>query len=214
MSNLIGRAQQFVAELKRRSVFQVASVYAVTAWGATIGAAELLPAFGAPAWAVPAFAAVAVLGFPIAVGLAWAFEVTPHDEAHAAGPDMHGASGATTALFGASGVVRVAWRDTFGVEQERLFDQPFALGRDMSCALRFDDALVSRRHAEVNHEHGVWYVADLGSRNGTLLDGQRITRALLPPRGVIRLSEGGPAVHIELRGIQSAATQLAGAKPA
>jgi hypothetical protein len=77
MAKPVSRFQALLAELKRRNVFKVASVYAVTAWAASMGAAELLPAFGAPDWSVRIFVLFALLGLPIAVVLAWAYEITP-----------------------------------------------------------------------------------------------------------------------------------------
>jgi hypothetical protein len=71
MAKPVSRFQALLAELKRRNVFKVASVYAVTAWAASMGAAELLPAFGAPDWSHSCFR----WGLPIAVVLAWAYEM-------------------------------------------------------------------------------------------------------------------------------------------
>src|SRR4029434_4468068 len=67
----------FVAELKRRNVYKVAIVYAVTAWLLIQAASILLPTFEAPAWVMKVVVMAVVLGFPIAVILAWAFELTP-----------------------------------------------------------------------------------------------------------------------------------------
>jgi hypothetical protein len=192
--------RSFVQELKRRKVFQVGSLYLLTAWGASQGAVSFFPVFNAPPWAVPLFIAFAVLGFPIAIVLAWAFDVTPEGVVRDSGTRKQDENPpTTTTLFGANGVVRVKWRDATGQPQERSFDRGFMVGRDASCAIRFDDALVSRRHAEVSFAGGLWWVADLGSRNGTLLDGQRVQRQVLPSRGVIRLSEAGPILEMELK---------------
>jgi adenylate cyclase len=65
------------AELKRRNVYKVAVVYAVTAWLLVQAASILLPTFEAPTWVMKVVVLVVVLGFPIAVILAWAFELTP-----------------------------------------------------------------------------------------------------------------------------------------
>ena len=107
MAKPVSRFQVLLAELKRRNVFKVASVYAVTAWGASMGAAELLPAFGAPEWSVRIFVLVAVLGLPMAIVLAWAYEITPQgivrDVVPDADPDgapQHAARDNTTMLFG------------------------------------------------------------------------------------------------------------------
>ena len=53
-------------ELRRRKVFRVGSLYLVTAWGASLGAAELFPAFGLPDASVRIFVSVAILGLPVA----------------------------------------------------------------------------------------------------------------------------------------------------
>lgn len=64
-------------ELKRRKVFRVAGVYAVVAWLLMQVAATVLPALQMPDWTVSFVAMLFILGFPIAVILAWAYEVTP-----------------------------------------------------------------------------------------------------------------------------------------
>src|SRR5438552_2279758 len=69
--------QNFFAELKRRNVYKVAVAYAVAAWLLIQAASILFPTFEAPAWVMKVFVAIIVLGFPIALVLAWAFEITP-----------------------------------------------------------------------------------------------------------------------------------------
>jgi predicted component of type VI protein secretion system len=53
------------------------------------------------------------------------------------------------------------------------------LGRSRECDITLDDANVSRRHAEVRHENGDWWIVDLGSTNGVEVNGKRIDRAQL-----------------------------------
>src|SRR3954466_5549351 len=67
----------FFAELKRRNVYKVAVAYAVVGWLLIQAASILFPTFEAPAWVMKVVVAVVVLGFPIALILAWAFELTP-----------------------------------------------------------------------------------------------------------------------------------------
>lgn len=64
-------------ELKRRNVFKVAAVYAVTAWLLIQTALTLLPAIEAPSWLMPGFVVFLVLGFGLIVFISWAFEATP-----------------------------------------------------------------------------------------------------------------------------------------
>lgn len=66
-----------IAELKRRSVFKVGAVYVVVAWLVIQAASIALPAFDAPAWVLRVFILVLLLGFPVALVMAWAFEMTP-----------------------------------------------------------------------------------------------------------------------------------------
>jgi adenylate cyclase len=64
-------------EFKRRKVFRVAVVYAATAFAVLQGADIMLPNLGVPDWAMRFLVALVLLGFPIALVLAWALEVTP-----------------------------------------------------------------------------------------------------------------------------------------
>ncbi|MBC5823602.1 MAG: FHA domain-containing protein [Candidatus Eremiobacteraeota bacterium] len=59
------------------------------------------------------------------------------------------------------------------------------IGRDASVAQAIiaTDSAVSRRHAQVSLEHGVLTIADLGSRNGTLVDGVPIAQPVALMRG-------------------------------
>src|SRR5437868_14334887 len=67
----------FFAELKRRNVYKVAVAYAVVAWLLIQAASIFLPAFDAPPWVMKIFIIVIIFGFPVALILSWAFEITP-----------------------------------------------------------------------------------------------------------------------------------------
>src|SRR5438128_5728193 len=67
----------FLTELKRRKVYRVAVAYAIVAWLLTQAASILFPTFEAPGWVMKVFVAAIVLGLPIALIIAWAFELTP-----------------------------------------------------------------------------------------------------------------------------------------
>ncbi len=66
-----------IAELRRRSVFRVAAVYAAIGWLLIQIADILFETFQSPGWVMQTFTAMIALGFPLAVILAWAFELTP-----------------------------------------------------------------------------------------------------------------------------------------
>ncbi len=64
-------------ELSRRKVFKVGAAYLVVAWLAVQAASIAFPAFEAPGWALRIFILIALLGFPISLVFAWAFDFTP-----------------------------------------------------------------------------------------------------------------------------------------
>ena len=64
-------------ELKRRNVFKVAVAYAVMAFLLAQVAQLILPTFNAPQWVLQTLIFLLILGFPLALVLAWAFELTP-----------------------------------------------------------------------------------------------------------------------------------------
>ena len=69
--------RNFFSELKRRNVYKVAIAYGVVAWLLLQAASILFPTFEAPTWTMKVFVAMTALGFPIALIIAWAFELTP-----------------------------------------------------------------------------------------------------------------------------------------
>src|SRR5215471_10091326 len=67
----------FFGELKRRNVYKVAVAYIVAGWALAQGLAQVLPVFSIPNWVIQLLVVLIVMGLPIALGLAWAFELTP-----------------------------------------------------------------------------------------------------------------------------------------
>ncbi len=64
-------------ELRRRNVFKVGAAYAIVAWLLIEVSSVLLPTFNAPEWIMQVFTLFVILGFPVALLLAWAYEMTP-----------------------------------------------------------------------------------------------------------------------------------------
>jgi len=67
----------FFSELKRRNVYKVAVAYAVVGWLLVQVATQVFPFFEIPNWAVRLVVLAIIIGFPIALIIAWAFELTP-----------------------------------------------------------------------------------------------------------------------------------------
>ena len=68
---------KFFAELKRRNVYKVAVAYAVIGWLLVQVTTQVFPVFEIPNWALRLIVLAIIIGFPIALVLAWAFELTP-----------------------------------------------------------------------------------------------------------------------------------------
>jgi TolB-like protein/Flp pilus assembly protein TadD len=71
------KTKNFFAELKRRKVYRVAVAYAVVSWLLIQIATQVFPFFEIPVWAVRLVVVLLALGFPVALLLAWAFDLTP-----------------------------------------------------------------------------------------------------------------------------------------
>src|SRR6266550_4080349 len=72
----------FFAELKRRNVYKVAVAYAVVGWLLVQVTTQVFPIFEIPNWALRLIVLAIIIGFPIALVIAWAFELTPEGIKH------------------------------------------------------------------------------------------------------------------------------------
>jgi serine/threonine-protein kinase len=88
---MASRLSVFLGELKRRKVYQVAAVYVVVGFGVASGAQYVFEMLGFPLLAARFVAVLIVLGLPVAIVLAWAYEVRP-EEPRAAGEHLPSAS--------------------------------------------------------------------------------------------------------------------------
>jgi len=94
-----------------------------------------------------------------------------------------------------------------GADQGKRFElksKPMALGRDQSNPIRLHDTEVSRRHAEIRPVDQSYRIVDLGSANGTFVNGQPIDQAPLRPGDRLQLGQTvmlfseGPGVERDL----------------
>src|SRR5437899_5655179 len=80
--------RNFFAELKRRNVYKVAVAYAIVGWLLVQVATQVFPFFEIPNWAVRLVVLLIIVGFPIALVLSWAFELTPEGLKREEGVDL------------------------------------------------------------------------------------------------------------------------------
>lgn len=69
--------KNFFAELKRRKVYRIAVAYAVAAWLIAQVVTQIFPVFEVSQWALRLMIVLLIAGFPIALILSWAFDITP-----------------------------------------------------------------------------------------------------------------------------------------
>jgi len=71
------KSSNFFAELKRRNVYKVAVAYIIAGWALSQGIAQVFPVFDVPNWVIRLIVLFIIIGLPIALVLAWMFELTP-----------------------------------------------------------------------------------------------------------------------------------------
>jgi TolB-like protein/Tfp pilus assembly protein PilF len=96
----------FFEELKKRRVYRVAIVYGLMASGAVQLGGTVLPAFNAPVWVQQVFLVALAFGFPVALILAWAFDLTPSGiQRTQSGHGLHGVRTQQMWLLGGAGLL-------------------------------------------------------------------------------------------------------------
>ncbi|MDA8227192.1 MAG: DUF3662 domain-containing protein [Desulfitobacterium hafniense] len=78
----------------------------------------------------------------------------------------------------------------FTLEKEEIY-----IGRHFQCELVIQDQEVSRRHIKISKSEEDWFLDDLGSTNGTFVNGQRITRLVLSPGDRIQIGQTVLTLH-------------------
>src|SRR5262249_2938991 len=76
-SGTMNEKPSFFSELRRRNVYKVAVAYIVGGWAISQGIAQVFPVFDVPNWAIRLVVLLIIIGLPVALVLAWAFEITP-----------------------------------------------------------------------------------------------------------------------------------------
>ena len=71
------KIDNFFTELRRRNVYKVGVAYAVAGWALAQGFAQVFPVFDIPNWVIRLIVLLIIIGLPIALVLAWMFEITP-----------------------------------------------------------------------------------------------------------------------------------------
>ena len=143
-------ARSFFGELKRRNVYKVGVAYAVVAWLLMQVASQIFPFFEVPNWVVRLVVLFLVIGFPIALIIAWAFEVTSEgikrtEAADAAGLRSRGGTWIYVVLIGAALSVGLFFvgRYTAGHATARTASEEVRRGRQSEVATAGPDKSIA-----------------------------------------------------------------------
>jgi serine/threonine-protein kinase len=134
------KIDNFFSELKRRNVYKVAVAYAVVAWLLMQVASQIFPFFEIPNWAVRLVVLLLIIGFPIALIIAWAFEATPEgikrtEAADAAGQRSRGGAWIYIVLVGAALSVGLFFVGRYTAERATPRQSEAAIGPQKSIAV-------------------------------------------------------------------------------
>ena len=114
-------------------------------------------------------------------------------------PEFNGTAAAPTIMLSSGGTrAKVRWTDA-GIDKEQSFSGEFLIGRDPACDVHVNNGAVSRRHARVFYIGNQWFIEDLKSQNGTLIDEGRIDKQPLDSHTEVCLSDDGPVVLIDIK---------------
>ena len=94
--------------------------------------------------------------------------------------------------------IEVEYPDSRGLSCRTRFSQEVLIGRGSDCGLMLMHAEVSRHHLAIFPEQGRWWVRDLSSSTGTLIDGRRIDRVPLEGTTTLSLGATGPKIRLIL----------------
>ena len=181
----------FFSELRRRKVIRTCLLYILVCWGALQVFDIVAPALGYDADLVSRyFLYASVLGFPITFALAWFFQFTSSGIVltqsfverrvldNVAPINDRRRSGVTNFLrkgeeAGDQWMIAAETGPLSGLSYA--IHGSLMLGRSLDCDLAIVTPHVSRQHAKLEMEHDHLYIEDLGSSNGTVVNGKKIS---------------------------------------
>lgn len=197
----------FFSELRRRKVIRTCLFYVLLCWGVVQVAEILAPPLGFDSdIAIRMFLIGSFVGFPVTALLAWFYTITengiqrtdafverrvlnnvpPINDRRHDGVGMYFAKGKELRNFDWVLSVQTGPLEglSFGV------DQPLILGRSLDSDIAIVTPHVSRQHAQLSLDEGQLVVEDLGSSNGTVVNGKKIAaRQALHHEDEIRLHD-------------------------
>ena len=201
------RIRKFIKEVFRRKVVRVVIAY-LSVYLATVMALtqldEKIAKVGLNADRITDGVIVfGILAIPLVVYLAWRYDIVPPQFVR----DINDVRSENPALSwarlrheaGDAGFVLLSWTDGDGTKLEKRYFQPVSIGREIGNDIELGDERVSRHHAVLWAQDGVWHIRDLDSANGTFVGHARVSGVLpLPQSCELRFHISGPVVSVQV----------------
>ena len=199
----MGRVRAFGKELFRRKVVRFVLGYLAVFWAVVAGLSQLQPVLEIPNTALIGLMVVGVAAVPLVAFLSWKYDIVPPQLVR----DIKDVEAENPALSWArvrhdsheAGYLLLSWVENDGKKIEKRFFQPVAIGREANNDIELGDERVSRNHAVLWAEDGVWRVRDLDSANGTYIGHARVSGICeIPASCDLRFHINGPIVSVHV----------------
>jgi hypothetical protein len=199
------RIRKFIKEIFRRKVVRVVVAYLSIFIATVLAVNELkdLEWLDISDTVVLVIFVVGILALPLVVYLAWRYDIVPPqfvrdiNDVRVENPGLSWARQRHEA--GDAGYILLSWTGGDGIRVEKRYFQPIAIGREIGNDIEFGDERVSRHHAVLWAEDGVWHVRDLDSANGTFVGHARVSGSVVLPQSCdLRFHIAGPIVAVQI----------------
>jgi hypothetical protein len=195
------RVRKFFGELFRRKVVRVVGAYTAIFWALVLAVAQLQPLLGFSNFAMWIFIIVGTAVIPFVAFLSWKYDIVPPQlirdpkDVETVNPGLSWATLRHDTQE--AGYVLLKWCVEGDMAREKRFFKPIAIGREPNNDIELPDQRVSRHHAVIWAEHGIWRIRDLDSANGTFIDHARVSGiTALPQTCELRFHANGPTVSV------------------
>ena len=193
--------RKFAGELFRRKVVRVIAAYVAIFWALMLGIAQLAPLIGLSNFALQILMLVGTAAIPVLAFFSWKYDIVPPQlirdpkDVEATNPGLSWATLRHDTQN--AGYVLLKWCLEGEAAREKRFFKPIAIGREPNNDIELPDQRVSRHHAVIWAEQGIWRIRDLDSANGTFIDHARVSgAATLPQTCELRFHANGPSVSV------------------
>jgi len=184
-------SNSFLRELKRRKVTKTCILYVVVCWGVLQVGDIVYPALGLdPDQASLFFLYLAIAGFPVTFAFAWFLQITPQGIVITGSfverrmlsniPPLNDRRQSKVGTIFRKGEENGEHQWTLSAETGPLsglsfpVDRSLIIGRSLDCDIAVVTPQVSRNHAQLELDNGELVIEDLGSSNGTVVNGRKV----------------------------------------